>query len=265
MSWTDFRTTTLPGLDKTVSRLGLAPSFGLDAEGVRAALRDRGMQYIFWTPRMGKATAPIKEALAADRDRYVVATGPTTAFWGGNLRAYVDKALRLLGTDHLDILQMHWLGVTSWWTDGTVEAMVALRDEGKVRALGVSIHDRQRAGQLAADSPLDWLMIRYNAAHPGAERDIFPHLAPGPGRKGITSYTATAWRRLLKRPRGWTDRVPTAVDLYRFCLSSPSVDVVLTGPKTLAQLDENLQALERGRLNQEEERWLRSFGEVVHG
>lgn len=39
-------------------------------------------------------------------------------------------------------------------------------------------------------------MIRYNAAHPGAEREIFPHLG----------------------------------DCYRFCLSSPYVDVVLTGP-----------------------------------
>ena len=35
-----------------------------------------------------------------------------------------------------------------------------------VRALAVSIHDRPRAGRLASDSPLDVLMIRYNAAHP---------------------------------------------------------------------------------------------------
>jgi len=51
-----------------------------------------------------------------------------------------------------------------------------LNEEGEVRAMGMSIHDRQRAGQLAEDSPLDAL-IRDNAAHPSAERDIFPHLA----------------------------------------------------------------------------------------
>ena len=45
-----------------------------------------------------------------------------------------------------------------------------------VRATGVSIHDRARTGKLAEDSPLDMLMIRYNAAHPDAERDIFPHI-----------------------------------------------------------------------------------------
>ena len=41
-----------------------------------------------------------------------------------------------------------------------------------MRSLGVSIHDRPRAGWLAEDSPLDLLMIRYNAAHTGAEKDM---------------------------------------------------------------------------------------------
>lgn len=48
-------------------------------------------------------------------------------------------------------------------------------DDFLVRWLCVSIHDRPRAGRLAADSVLDALMIRYNAAHPGAEQEIFPH------------------------------------------------------------------------------------------
>ena len=48
-----------------------------------------------------------------------------------------------------------------------------LKEEGKVRALGVSIHDRRRVGQLAEDSPLDAL-IRYSAVHSSAECDISP-------------------------------------------------------------------------------------------
>jgi len=69
-------------------------------------------------------------------------------------------------------------------------------------------------------------MIRYNAAHPGAERDIFPHLAKR--NPNVVAYTATRWRRLLSAPRGWTGPVMTAGDCYRFCLSSAHVDVVLT-------------------------------------
>ena len=265
MTITDFAHAHLPALGKTVLRVGLAPNYGLDADGVRAALFDRGLQYVFWTPRMGKATPALREALAQDRERYVVATGPTTGFWGGNLRRFTESALRTLGTDHLDVLQLNWLGVGAWWTDGTVQTLVALREEGKVKALGVSIHDRPRAGGLAEDSPLDQLMISYNAAQPGAERDIFPRNRAGPGRKAIIAYTATSWRRLLSRPRGWTEAVPTAGDCYRFCLTNPAVDVVLTGPKDLRQLDENLHALGKGALSGEEELWMRRFGAVVHG
>lgn len=257
----DWTHATLPRVDKRVFRLGLALNYGLDADGARAALFDRGVQYVYWTPRMAKATPVIREALAADRERYVLATGPTTGFWGGNVHAFVDKTLRKLDTDYLDVLQLHWLGVSSAWTDGTVDALRALRESGKVRAIGVSIHDRERAGRLAADDAVDSLMIRYNAAHPGAERDIFPHLTG----QSVCAYTATRWRKLLKRPRGWDGRVPTAGDCYRFCLSDPHVHVVLTGPKTLAQLDENLAALDRGPMQGEELAWMREFGRVVHG
>jgi hypothetical protein len=40
---------------------------------------------------------------------------------------------------------------------------------------------------------------------------------------------------------------------------------VLGGPKSLAQLDENLTGLRKGALTQEETTWMRAFGEVVHG
>lgn len=250
-------------LGKRVLRLGLAASFGIDETAVERALGERGMGYVFWTPRMGRATPALRRALAGDRERYVVATGPTTAWWGGNLRHFVHRALDVLGTDHLDVLQMHWLGVTSAWRGSTVDEMLALREEGLVRGLGVSIHNRRRAGRLAADSPLDLLMVRYNAAHPGAEEDIFPHL-PATGRH-VVAYTATRWRRLLRRPRGWQGGVPTAGHCYRFCLSHPKVDVVLTGPRDGQQLEENLRALDDGPLSDDEMRWMREFGRVVHG
>jgi len=106
-------------------------------------------------------------------------------------------------------------------------------------------------------------MIRYNAAHPGAERDIFPHMHDH--KPSILAYTATSWRKLLKRPSGWDGPVMTAGDCYRFQLSSPHVDVALTGPATRAELDENLDALARGPLSADEAAWMREFGHKVHG
>ncbi len=193
----------------------------------------------------------------------VVATGPTLGYSGGHIRRATDKILQTLDTDYIDILQLFWLGKTSAWTQGTTDALLELRESGKVRRIGVSIHDRERAGRLAADSPLDLLMVRYNAAHPGAERDIFPHVDPA--RTAVVAYTATRWRKLLKRPRGWKGPVPTAADCYRFCLSHPSVDIVLTGPKNKAQLKENLEGVAKGPMTEEELVWMREFGSVVHG
>jgi aryl-alcohol dehydrogenase-like predicted oxidoreductase len=107
-------------------------------------------------------------------------------------------------------------------------------------------------------------MIRYNAAHPGAERDVFPHLSVH--GTGVVSYTATRWARLLTRPRGWpsTEPVATPGQCYRFVLSNPHVDVVLTAPRNERELEENLREVRRGPLPDEEMAFMRRFGAYVH-
>lgn len=258
-----FAPVTLRTVQKPAFRLGVACNFGLDADGMAAAL-DRGVNYFFWTPFRTRAVTPVlKAALKKNREKLIVATGPTLGFFGGGVRRGAEKLLKLLDTDYLDVLQLFWLGTSSALTEGTAEALVALKAEGKIRAIGISIHDRERAGRLAADSIVDHFMIRYNAAHPGAERDIFPHLAAR--RPNVVAYTATAWRRLLKRPAGWDGPPMTAGDCYRFCLTSPHVDVVLSGPASRAQLEENLAALDRGPMEGEELERTRRFGQLVHG
>jgi len=252
----------VPALDRRVFRLGLATNFGISGSDLDWAL-DQGINYLFWTPRSKQVTPALKAALKRDRESIVVATGPTTGFFGGGIRKGCERLLKRLDTDYLDILQIFWLGRTSAWTSSTIDALISLKASGKVRAIGVSIHDRKRAGELVKDSPLDLLMVRYNAAHPGAEEDIFPHLAIR--NPAIVAYTATRWRGLLKRPKGWTGPVMTATDCYRFCLSNEHVDVVLTGPKNHQQLEANIHNLRnKGPLSQEENQWIRAYGEIVH-
>lgn len=257
----DFTHRELRVIGKRVFRLGLAANYGIDEAGVRAAL-DRGMNYLYLTQR-GSMAKPLRDALAKNRDNIVVATGPSVGWFGGSVRRSAERQLKKLGVDYIDVFQLPWLGVGSAWTEGTIRELEKLKSSGKVKALGVSIHDRERAGKLAADSPLDLLMIRYNAAHPGAERDIFPHCAKR--NPNVIAYTATRWRKLLKAPRGWSGNVMTAGDCYRFCLSDPHVDVTLTGPASTTQLDENLRALDKGPLTPEESAWMRDFGKAVHG
>ena len=255
----EFLNREFPAIRKKVFPLGLSATFGLDEAGVRQALER--MQYVFLTPRM--PWNAVREALARDRERYAIVAGPTLGYFPGACRRAVEKVLRRLHTDYLDVLQLFWLGTMSAFSGPVQEEMERLRNEGKVRALGASIHDRPRAGRLAADSILDVLMIRYNAAHPGAEQDVFPHLA---WRKpSVVAYTATSHRKLLQPMKGHAGRTPTAGDCYRFCLTSPHVAVVLTGPRTVAELRENLAAVEKGPLDAAELDWMRNFGQLVHG
>ena len=258
----DFLYRNVPAFGRRVFRLGLATNYGVEGADLEWAL-DQGVNYVFWTPSARKVTKSLKAALKRDRESIVLASGPTTGYFGGSIRRACERLLEKLDTDYLDVFQLFWLGRASAWTPTTIDALVSLRESGMVRAIGVSIHDRKRAGQLAEDSPLDMLMIRYNAAHPGAEQDIFPHLVKR--RPAIVAYTATRWGGLLKRPKGWDGPVMTAADCYRFCLSNPHVDLVLTGPKNRQQLQENLDNLrKKGPLSEEEIRWIREFGQIVH-
>lgn len=259
----DFHHRVLPRLGKSAYRLGISTTYGIDAAGFEYAL-DRGVNYVFWANlRAGKLRPVLKTALARDREKYIVATGALMGFYGGGVRSGCESMLRDLGTDYLDVFQLFWLGVTSAYTEATAAELVKLKEEGKIRAIGVSIHDRERAGRMAEDSVMDLFMLRYNAAHPGAEHDVFPHLERR--HPAVVAYTATAWRKLLKAPRGWTGPAMNAGDCYRFCLSNPHVDVCLTGPADRAQLDANLAAMEKGPLSAEEDAWMRAYGKAVHG
>ena len=253
----------LPLLGKRVHRLGLAFNQGIDGDGVQKAL-DRGVNYLFWTKlRRGEQHEVIKQALRQEREAYVLAAGAPFAYWGGSVRSGAEKMLRLFDIDYIDIYQLFWLGKMSRFSSRVQRELRRLREEGLVRAVGVSIHDRPRAARLAEGSMLDMLMLRYSAAHPGAESDVFPVYAK---RRPLTvAYTATSWRRLLRRPKGWQGPVMTAGDCYRFCLSSPHVDVVLCGADSTEHLSENLDALQKGPLTAEEDEWMRRFGRAVHG
>ena len=258
----DFLYRQIPVLGKRIHRYGLSTSTGLDEAGVREGL-ERGANYIFWSPGKKFLKTVIKDVVMPRREQYVLCTGPIIGYFAGSVRRAAEKALRASGSDYIDVLQVFWVNRMSVLSQSVLDEMVKLRDEGKVRAIGISTHDRKLAGRLAEDSPLSMFMIRYNAAHPGAEVDIFPHLEPR--KPMIVAYTATSWRKLLRAPKGWTGKVATAGDCYRFCLTNAHVDVVLSAPKTVEQVRENLAALEKGPLSDEEMARMRALGRAVRG
>ncbi len=267
----DFSLTFLPVIEKRVFRMGVAGNYGIDSSDIEWAA-EHGANYWVWGASFKKVTAGIKEVIGKNREKNVVAL-LGWGYFGWQVRRGVEKALQRLNTDYLDVFKLGWLGRTSFYSRGVVDSLLKLKQEGKIKAIGTSIHDRQRAGQLARDSELDLLMIRYNAKHTGAEEDIFPLLKKR--NPAVVSYTALAWQQLIRPVRGiemapWpgaeeeADIPPLTPELcYRFVLSNPHVHLVLTGPKNREQLMMNFRAVQQGALTLEELNWIRQYGKLI--
>ena len=188
----DFTRTVLGSTRIPICRLGLSATYRPGGETLHQAL-DAGLNYCFAYGIDGQMVRTLREVFATRREHCVLATGAYNLGFGHpNLRRTLEKRLRQFRTDYIDVFL--FLGVTkeAHFPPHTREELYRLREEGKVRAVGMSCHDRRFAGHLAAEGALDVFMIRYNAAHRGAEQEIFPHLAAH--NPGLVSYTATRWR-----------------------------------------------------------------------
>jgi aryl-alcohol dehydrogenase-like predicted oxidoreductase len=180
------------------------------------------------------------------------------------LRRSVESALRELRASYADVLLLGWLKGAP--APALLEAAFELVELGRVRHLGVSSHDRPLFGALLAEPRFEVWHARYNAAHRGAEAEVFPLLAKRPTtqRPGLVTFTTTRWGTLCDAaftPAG--QPTPTGTDCYRFALSQPDVDVVMAGPADERELEQALAALELGPMSEPELAWMRRVGDHV--
>jgi aryl-alcohol dehydrogenase-like predicted oxidoreductase len=247
---------------KPVCRLGLAGRIGstLTPDDVRHAIA-RGVTFLNWPgeadePGGADAVSETIAELGAKRDSVVVCVqfGARTAADAANELRTVLATLR---SDYVDVLTLYYVEQVAEWdalcaTDGALEYLAVAKRDGVVRRIGVSSHQRKLAAAMGQTGRLDALMIRYNAAHRGAEQDVFP-ITDALGIP-VIAYTALRWGALMRPtpddPPGFV--VPSAVNWYRFTLHSPSVAVALSAPACRAELDEDLRVLDGGPLSNEE-------------
>jgi aryl-alcohol dehydrogenase-like predicted oxidoreductase len=242
-----------------VGPLGISASYGVPASAVERAV-DAGMNYLYWGSARRRAFADALRHLAPRRDNLVLAI-QSYARLGRSVTGSVERGLRTLGFDRADVLLL------GWWNhrppSRIIEACEQLKARGLVGRIAMSTHNRPLVAEMARDPVVDIFHVRYNAAHRGAETDVFPHVA-GPDGPGLVSYTATSWRQLLdarRVPAG--ERVPTAADCYRFVLSQPAVHVCMTGPSSAEHVDMALEAVRLGPMTGEELEWMRRVGDAV--
>jgi aryl-alcohol dehydrogenase-like predicted oxidoreductase len=262
LSMQTWERTTLGRTGREVGRLGISASYGVPAAAVEQAF-ERGVNYLYWGSMRKEEFGRALRNLMPQRDRMVLVLQSYSRM--ASLVGWsVERALRKLGTGHADVLLL------GMWNkpvpDRILDASRKVRDRGLVRHIAVSSHHRPLIPNLAKDSDLDVLHVRYNAVHPGAEREVFPYLPQKGTGPGIVAFTATSWRQLLdpkKLPKG--EKIPTAVDCYRFALSNPAVDVCMAGPSTAEHVEESLEALSLGPMSEQELSWMHRVGAAIHG
>ncbi len=256
-----FDRVTLGRTGLSVSPIGIASSYGTNEAMVEEAV-GRGVNYLYWgalrTKKMGRG---IRNVVRRKRDDLIIVSH-TTSRSPSTLSKVVQKSLRQLGIDCLDVLLLGWHNKKP--DARLIDHVAKLKDDGLIRFSALSGHDRHLFPELEKDKQIDIFHVRYNAAHRGAEREILDHLPEQDG-PGVVSFTNTRWGSLLKpanMPPG--ESPPSAADCYRFVLAHPKVQVAVCGPNSMEQLKEDLEALELGPMSEEELDRMRRIGDHVY-
>jgi aryl-alcohol dehydrogenase-like predicted oxidoreductase len=254
---------TLGRTGLSVCPLAVSGGYGVDARSLREAF-DRGVNYWYHGSfRRPGMTQAVRELVGAGKRDALVLVLQSYTRWSWFLEKSIERGLRKLGTDHADVLLLGWFNSAP--SERLMERVERLRARGLFRYVALSSHERPLFAKLASDPRFDIFHVRYNAAHTGAERDVFAALPAGP-RPGMVAYTATSWGQLLDPKRMPEGEPPLrARDCYRFVLSQRDFDVCMTGPANAEQMREALATLDEGPLSVEEMQRVRRIGAHVHG
>lgn len=215
----------IPGTDLKTSRIGLGTWAiggslwgGSDEQAsirtIHAAL-DQGITLIDTAPvyGFGHSEETVGKALAQNkaRDRVLLATKAGLDWVGGKIRRNasrrrlfeeIEASLQRLRTEWIDLYQIHWPDARVPFEE-TAQAMEELRQEGKIRAIGVSNFSPEQMDRFRQVAPLHADQPPYNLFERGIEQDVLPYcrtqgiavLAYGAICRGLLSGTMTERRR----------------------------------------------------------------------
>jgi len=119
------------------------------ADELLSVLLEAGVNHLDTAASYGESELRIGPWMAEHRHRFFLAT-KTGERTGAGARAELERSLERLRVDSVDLIQLHNLVEPDEWgvahgPGGAVEAMVAARDEGLVRHIGVTGHGTRTA------------------------------------------------------------------------------------------------------------------------
>jgi|SRR5579859_745048 len=221
------------------------------------------------------------------RDQFVIATkgGLRPAAGGGIerdagpdwIRRGVDSSLKALGTDYIDLYQVHWPDPNVPFTE-TAGALADLKAAGKIRHVGVSNFDAKQLEEFSKTLLVETLQPVYHLFRRDIEQSVLPYteahdigvLVYGPLGHGLLSGALTPDSRFA--PDDWRSksdvfrgepylrnlRVVSALERFAqlelgtsvsrlavaWVLSNPAVHVAIVGTRNPRHIDDAIAATE---------------------
>jgi Predicted oxidoreductases (related to aryl-alcohol dehydrogenases) len=190
------------------------------------------------------------------------------------LRSGVDASIGALGTDYIDVYQVHWPDPKTPFAE-TAGALSELVDEGKIRHIGVSNFDASQMDEFSRTRPVETLQPPYHLFRRDIEAEILPYarehdigvLVYGPLAHGLLSGTMSEETSLAEDD--WRSRNPIfqgeefrrhlekVADLKRFAeelgtsvsqlaiawtLANPAVHVAIVGARREQHIEDAIRA-----------------------
>ena len=188
----------------------------------------------------------------------------------------VERSVKRLGRDALDVMLLHrWYHRTSH--QGIIwKTLLALRDQGCIKQLGVSVQNTSEAFEAIQDSDITYLQLPCNLLdwrweEAGIDKmiqqreDMIVH-ARSTLLQGVLAAEANCWPQIDNPPNGYPDNLIQPIhqltdvlnrqNLPDLCIayvrSLPWIDSLVVGVETMEQLRQNIALFQQPSLSFEE-------------
>ena len=186
-----------------------------------------------------------------------------------------EDSLKRLGTDHIDLLQIHWPDPTTP-VEETMEALERLKEQGKIRAAGVSNYDVPLMEEAEKTTLLASNQVPYSMLRRDIEEDVVPYciqnnvgilaysplyrglltgkfdpghkFKEGDARAGLLWFKTENVKKVNKfldkiRPLAESKRATLPQLVLRWTLQQPGITCVLAGARNPEQVADNAGTL----------------------
>jgi aryl-alcohol dehydrogenase-like predicted oxidoreductase len=220
---------------------------------------DLGINYIDTAAAYGRTTATITkpdamghsernigQVMKTRRKEVFLASKTNDRTYDGSMRL-LEKSLKNLQTDHLDLWQIHNLTTAQissvdkyFAADGVVKAMEKARDQKMVRFLGITGHESPEMLKIMAERfPFDNVLVALNAADKHYDPFIEKFLPTAVSKKmGIVGMKIPARDRIFAH-----GGIITIKEAMEYVMSLP-VSTIIIGLDDIVQLEENIKIAE---------------------